>query len=135
MNAIRETCPLCGGWHQGTACHQQVGIQAPTALTTPQPEASDREIAVKILDGLYCWSVGPRDDDGFRSAAENDNIVSDTEAVIVTIRADERRKSDKYEKALDDIANTPTSDIGDSIDYATWARDTAKSAILGETTP
>jgi hypothetical protein len=26
MNAIRETCPLCGEWHQGTACHQQVGF-------------------------------------------------------------------------------------------------------------
>lgn len=130
MNAIHETCPLCGEYHQGTACHQQVGFPIykgegmnqnelieeareyipqlrelgrrnrswrglinqmcysfEAALTAPQPEASDREIATRLFN--ICVEASRQD---VRKHFTSDEAINNILSAFSTLRADERRK-------------------------------------------
>jgi uncharacterized protein with PhoU and TrkA domain len=73
MNAIHETCPLCGEYHQGTACHQQVG----TISTASIPMSAEVEKAIERVHE-YIVSMKPREisEYGDRALADLDLIVA-----------------------------------------------------------
>jgi hypothetical protein len=84
-------------------------------LTTPQPEASDREMAVKIVD---LWQCACDHVTGYDRISE----------YVATIRADERRKAVKAAKS-EKVEAVPGSESDEAYNRAI---DDACRAILGD---
>lgn len=85
-----------------------------SALTAPQPEASDREMAVKIVN---LWQCSCDHVTGYDRISE----------YVATLRADERRKSA-------DIAIAYNEANIDHFD-GPYEHEGLRAAIIGETTP
>jgi hypothetical protein len=79
------------------------------ALTTPQPEASDREMVEEIVRHVVCWMIANKNtemmdntdvDPTVKSIMEGYTMASADWSKLATIRADERRKAKEKLLAL-----------------------------------
>jgi len=73
------------------------------SITTPQPEASDMEIAVKHLERLHGGKPGTGSWHGINDKWTDDELIAIQVEHDATIRADERRKADELRALIADI--------------------------------
>lgn len=61
MNSIHETCPLCGEYHQGTACHQSAGVPVYQGETMNENELIDKEYEDLLKNWQDICAPGSKD--------------------------------------------------------------------------
>ena len=109
-----------------------------SALSTPQPKASDMERAIEILAGLYycgrTWTArqhGTMHERDLCPADEDNGVFSNVETIIDILSADERRK--ERERITEKILNS-SCQLSTGVFTLTYTKE-ALQGILGETPP